>query len=189
MDLKDTIRTIPDFPKEGILFRDVTTLFKDPAAYRQLIDGIVESLGGKQVDLVVGPEARGFVLGSALAYALGAGFVLARKPGKLPCDTIRHEYALEYGTDALEIHTDSIQPGSGYWSWTTFWLPAVRPCHHTLGGTGGGTGGSRPICHRAFRPGWPNTAAGLRRGRSGQLLTGIGGEISGHYRWSLPLYL
>ena len=71
----------------------------------------MESLGGKQVDLVVGPEARGFVLGSALAYALGAGFVLARKPGKLPCDTIRHEYALEYGTDALEIHTDSIQPG------------------------------------------------------------------------------
>ena len=111
MDLKDTIRTIPDFPKEGILFRDVTTLFKDPAAYRQLIDGIVESLGGKRVDLVVGPEARGFVLGSALAYALGAGFVLARKPGKLPCDSIRHESALEYGTDALEIHTDAIQPG------------------------------------------------------------------------------
>ena len=111
MDLKDSIRTIPDFPKEGIIFRDVTTLFKNPAAYKQLIDGLVESLGGKQVDLVVGPEARGFVLGSALAYALNAGFVLARKPGKLPCDTLRHEYALEYGTDALEIHLDAIEHG------------------------------------------------------------------------------
>ncbi|MEA4969492.1 MAG: adenine phosphoribosyltransferase [Candidatus Pelethousia sp.] len=111
MDLKDSIRTIPDFPKAGIIFRDVTTLFKDPVAYRQLVDGIVESLGGQTINVVVGPEARGFVLGSALAYALGAGFVLARKPGKLPCKTIRHEYALEYGTDALEIHTDAIQPG------------------------------------------------------------------------------
>lgn len=111
MDLRDSIRTIPDFPKEGIIFRDVTTLFKDAEAYRQLIDGIVESLGGQHIDLVVGPEARGFVLGSALAYALGAGFVLARKPGKLPCETIRYEYDLEYGTDALEIHTDSIHPG------------------------------------------------------------------------------
>ena len=111
MDLKDSIRTIPDFPKAGIIFRDVTTLFKDPVAYHQLIDGIVDSLGGQKVDVVVGPEARGFVLGSALAYALGAGFVLARKPGKLPCDTIRYEYDLEYGTDALEIHTDSILPG------------------------------------------------------------------------------
>ena len=111
MDLKDSIRTIPDFPKAGIIFRDVTTLFKDPAAYKQLVDGIVESLGGQRIDVVVGPEARGFVLGSALAYALGAGFVLARKPGKLPCKTIRHEYALEYGSDALEIHTDAIKPG------------------------------------------------------------------------------
>lgn len=111
MDLKDSIRTIPDFPKAGIIFRDVTTLFKDPVAYKQLVDGIVESLNGQTIDVVVGPEARGFVLGSALAYALGAGFVLARKPGKLPCKTIRHEYALEYGTDALEIHTDAIQPG------------------------------------------------------------------------------
>ncbi|MEA5059670.1 MAG: adenine phosphoribosyltransferase [Clostridia bacterium] len=111
MDLKDSIRTIPDFPKAGIIFRDVTTLFKHPQAYRQLIDGIVESLDGREIDLVVGPEARGFVLGSALAYALGAGFILARKPGKLPCKTIRYEYELEYGVDALEIHTDSILPG------------------------------------------------------------------------------
>lgn len=111
MDLKDSIRTIPDFPKEGVIFRDVTTLFKDPGAYKQLVDGLAKSLGGQKIDLVVGPEARGFVLGSALAYALGAGFVLARKPGKLPCETIRYEYQLEYGADALEIHTDAIQPG------------------------------------------------------------------------------
>ena len=111
MDLKDTIRSIPDFPKEGILFRDVTTLFKNPEGYRQLIDELAESVRALEPEIVVGPEARGFVIGSALAYALGAGFVLARKPGKLPCDTISQEYALEYGTDSLEIHTDSILPG------------------------------------------------------------------------------
>ncbi len=111
MNLKETIRSIPDFPKEGILFRDITTLLKNPQAYRQMIDEIVDSLKGKQVDLVVGPEARGFVIGSALAYALNAGFVLARKPGKLPYKTYSHEYALEYGTDKLEIHQDSIKQG------------------------------------------------------------------------------
>ena len=85
MELKDTIRNIPDFPQKGILFRDITTLLKDADAYHELIERIVKSLEGKEVDLVVGPEARGFVIGSALAYALHAGFVLARKPGKLPC--------------------------------------------------------------------------------------------------------
>ena len=104
MDLKTAVRSIPDFPKPGILFRDVTTLFQDPEAFRQLIDELAKSLEGKQVDLVVGPEARGFVVGSALAYALNAGLVLARKPGKLPCESLRYEYALEYGTDSLEIH-------------------------------------------------------------------------------------
>ena len=84
MDLKTAVRSIPDFPKPGILFRDVTTLFQNPEAFRQLIDELAKSLEGKQVDLVVGPEARGFVVGSALAYALNAGLVLARKPGKLP---------------------------------------------------------------------------------------------------------
>lgn len=111
MDIKSTIRTIPDFPKPGILFRDVTTLIKDQKAYRETIDTIVKSLEGRQIDLVVGPEARGFVVGAALAYALGAGFVLARKPGKLPCDTISYEYELEYGTDSIEIHKDAIKPG------------------------------------------------------------------------------
>lgn len=111
MDLKATIRSIPDFPVEGVLFRDVTTLLKNKEAFKQLIDEIVASLDGMSIDLVVGPEARGFILGSALAYALGAGLVLARKPGKLPCEVNRYEYGLEYGTDALEIHKDAILPG------------------------------------------------------------------------------
>lgn len=111
MDLKEKIRSIQDFPVKGVLFRDITTLLKDKDGYGALIDAIVESLKGRQVDLVIGPEARGFVIGSALAYALHAGFVLARKPGKLPCETLRHEYGLEYGTDVLEIHKDAIQPG------------------------------------------------------------------------------
>ncbi len=111
MDLKATIRNIPDFPKEGILFRDITTLLKDKDAYHTLIDTLAKSLEGKGVELVVGPEARGFVIGSALAYAIGAGFVVARKPGKLPCKTNRYEYGLEYGTDVLEVHADAIQPG------------------------------------------------------------------------------
>lgn len=102
MKLEDTIRTIPDFPKPGILFRDVTTLFKNPEAFHQLISDMAEDLKDKHVDVVVGPEARGFIMGSALAYALGAGFVPARKPGKLPCETVSYEYSLEYGTDSLE---------------------------------------------------------------------------------------
>ncbi len=111
MDLAAKIRSIPDFPVKGVLFRDVTTLFRDGEGFRYLIDEMAASLAGKRVDLVIGPEARGFVIGSALAYALKAGFVPARKPGKLPCATLRYEYALEYGTDALEIHADAIQPG------------------------------------------------------------------------------
>ena len=111
MDLKEKIRSIPDFPIKGVLFRDVTTLLKDKEGYHALIETIADSLRDRQVDLVIGPEARGFVIGAALAYALGAGFVLARKPGKLPCETMRYEYGLEYGSDVLEIHTDSIQPG------------------------------------------------------------------------------
>lgn len=111
MDLKTKIRNIPDFPIKGVLFRDITTLFKDSEGYSCLIDTIADSLKDKKVDLVIGPEARGFVIGSALAYALKAGFVLARKPGKLPCETMKFEYGLEYGSDVLEIHKDAIQPG------------------------------------------------------------------------------
>ena len=111
MDLKEKIRSIPDFPIKGVLFRDITTLLKDKDGYHALIETIADSLRDRQVDLVIGPEARGFVIGAALAYALGAGFVLARKPGKLPCETMHYEYGLEYGSDVLEIHTDSIKPG------------------------------------------------------------------------------
>lgn len=111
MDLKEKIRSIPDFPIEGVLFRDITTLLKDKEGYHALIEQMADLLKDKNVDLIVGPEARGFVIGSALAYAVGAGFVVARKPGKLPCKAIRYEYGLEYGTDALEIHEDAIQPG------------------------------------------------------------------------------
>ena len=111
MDLKEKIRSIPDFPIKGVLFRDVTTLLKDPEGYHELVETIATSLSDRKVDLVVGPEARGFVIGAALAYALNAGFVLARKPGKLPCETLKHEYGLEYGTDVLEIHKDAIKPG------------------------------------------------------------------------------
>lgn len=111
MELKDKIRSIPDFPIKGVLFRDVTTLLKDPEGYHALVETIAASLSDRKVDLVVGPEARGFVIGAALAYALNAGFVLARKPGKLPCETLKYEYGLEYGTDVLEIHKDAILPG------------------------------------------------------------------------------
>ncbi len=111
MELSTKIRNIPDFPKAGILFRDITPLLQDKDAYHQLITEIVDSLKDYRIDVVIGPEARGFVIGSAVAYALGAGFVLARKPGKLPYKTMRYEYGLEYGSDVLEIHEDAIKPG------------------------------------------------------------------------------
>ncbi|MBQ2110938.1 MAG: adenine phosphoribosyltransferase [Clostridia bacterium] len=110
-ELKDTIRSIPDYPIEGVLFRDITTLVKNPEAYHDLITTIADQLRELNVDIVIGPEARGFVIGSAVAYALGAGFVLARKPGKLPCEVYSINYGLEYGSDRLEIHKDAVQPG------------------------------------------------------------------------------
>jgi adenine phosphoribosyltransferase len=110
-ELKQRIRDIPDFPKAGILFRDITPLLADGVAFRQAIDRIGERYVRQEIDVVVGVEARGFVIGSALAYKLGAGTVLVRKPGKLPYKTHRSGYALEYGTDALEIHQDAIRPG------------------------------------------------------------------------------
>ena len=110
-DLKQRIRDIPDFPKAGILFRDITPLLSDGRAFRQAIDFIGERYLDKKVDVVVGIEARGFIMGAALAYKLGAGNVLVRKQGKLPFKTNRTTYALEYGTDTLEIHQDAIRPG------------------------------------------------------------------------------
>jgi adenine phosphoribosyltransferase len=112
MDLKALVRSIPDFPKPGILFRDITPLIGDADGFEELINEMAKPLSGQDVDLVVGPEARGFIFGAALANALHAGFVPARKPGKLPYETIGYTYGLEYGTDELQIHVDAIRPGS-----------------------------------------------------------------------------
>lgn len=111
MDLKNKIRVIEGFPKEGISFKDVTTLLQDKDAFTYTIDKFKEYLKDKNIDIIVGPEARGFIFGAPLAYAIGAGFVPVRKKGKLPADTISVSYDLEYGSDALEIHKDAIKPG------------------------------------------------------------------------------
>jgi adenine phosphoribosyltransferase len=109
--LKQLIRTVPDFPKPGILFYDITTLLKNKAGFAQLIDALAQHYIGRKIDLVLGIEARGFIFGPALAYRLNAGFVPVRKPKKLPAPTAHVSYDLEYGTDSLEIHLDAIQPG------------------------------------------------------------------------------
>ncbi|WP_346871013.1 adenine phosphoribosyltransferase [Clostridium sp. UBA5119] len=111
MNLKDKVRIIEDFPKKGISFKDVTTLLQDREALRESIDVIANHLKDKKIDIVIGPEARGFLFGVPVAYALGAGFVPVRKPGKLPYETIKTSYDLEYGSDALEIHKDAIKKG------------------------------------------------------------------------------
>lgn len=110
-DLKLTIRDIPDFPKKGIIFKDITTLLQDAKSFTRMIDMIANRYIGQRIDKVVGVEARGFLIGAALAYRLGAGVVLVRKPGKLPSETFSKTYDLEYGTDTLEIHKDAIKPG------------------------------------------------------------------------------
>ena len=109
--LKSLIRGVPDFPKPGILFYDITTLLKDRAGFAQLIDALSAYYINHRVDLVMGIEARGFIFGPALAYRLNAGFVPIRKPNKLPAETVRCTYDLEYGSDTLEIHKDAIKPG------------------------------------------------------------------------------
>jgi len=109
-NLKSHLRTVPDFPKKGILFWDVTTLFKDADCLKELLDILTDLYKDKGITKVVGMESRGFVLGAALATRIGAGFILARKPGKLPSETIRESYAKEYGTDCIEIHTDALCP-------------------------------------------------------------------------------
>jgi adenine phosphoribosyltransferase len=111
MELDSFIRHIPGFPREGILFHDITPLLKDADALRYAVDRLADYGRSRRVDLVLGAEARGFILGAALAYALGVGFAAARKPGKLPWKVTRCEYDLEYGTDALEMHADAIKPG------------------------------------------------------------------------------
>ena len=111
MNLKDTIRTIPDYPKPGIMFRDVTTLLGQPRAFRRAVDEMVQPYAGTRIDKVAGIEARGFILGGAAAHQLSAGFVPLRKKGKLPWKTMTESYELEYGVDEMEIHEDAIQPG------------------------------------------------------------------------------
>lgn len=105
------VRSIPDFPEKGIIFRDVTTIIQNPDGLKKSIDGIVEHLQDVEFDVVVAPESRGFIFGMPVAYALEKGFVPVRKQGKLPCETIQKEYALEYGTAVIEIHKDAIKPG------------------------------------------------------------------------------
>jgi len=109
--LKRLIREVPDWPKKGILFYDITTLLKDKQGFHTLIDALSAQFAGKSIDLILGIEARGFIFGPALAYRLGAGFVPVRKPNKLPAETARITYDLEYGTDSLEIHRDAIRKG------------------------------------------------------------------------------
>lgn len=109
--LKRLIREVPDFPKKGILFYDITTLLKDKTGFAQLIDLFSEHYICKHIDLILGMEARGFIFGPALAYRLNAGFVPVRKPGKLPAATVKVEYELEYGSNSLEVHKDAIQKG------------------------------------------------------------------------------
>jgi adenine phosphoribosyltransferase len=111
IDLRDYIRDIADFPKPGILFKDITPLLAAPAAFRAAIDRLEEEFAGRRIDVIAAAEARGFIFGAPLALEMGAGFVPIRKPGKLPYATIALEYQLEYGTDRLEVHTDAFGPG------------------------------------------------------------------------------
>ena len=111
-DLSRAIRDIPDFPKKGIIFKDITPLLSSGPLFHKTIDILAERYGDRKIDTVLGIESRGFIIGAALAYQLGAGFCIVRKPGKLPYETHRASYQLEYGSDSLEIHRDAVQPGA-----------------------------------------------------------------------------
>ena len=139
-NLKACLRTVPDFPVKGILFWDVTTLFKDADALRELIDDLYEIYKDKGITKVVGMESRGFVVGPALAVRLGAGFVMARKPGKLPADTYSERYMKEYGPDTIEIHKDAISPDD------------VVLIHDDLLATGGTVGAAARMMDKYFHP-------------------------------------
>jgi adenine phosphoribosyltransferase len=111
MPIKSRIRTVPHYPKQGVMFRDITTLLKDPVGFRITINELVNRYTAQKIDRVAGIEARGFIVGSALAYQLGVGFVPIRKKGKLPAETVGHDYDLEYGTDRIEMHADAVSQG------------------------------------------------------------------------------
>lgn len=115
LDLSTLIRAIPDFPKPGILFRDITPLLGNPVAFEETIERMADLIRGERIDALVAAEARGFIFAAPLAIALGAAFVPVRKPGKLPYETHSHSYDLEYGSDTLHMHTDAIRPGSRVW--------------------------------------------------------------------------
>ena len=125
MELKEKVRIVMDFPKEGISFKDITTLLKDPEAYVYTVDSLVNYCREKGVDIIVGPEARGFVLGAPVAYALKVGFVPVRKPGKLPAETVKYEYELEYGMDSLKFIRMPSGPARESWWLTICWQQAV----------------------------------------------------------------
>lgn len=110
-EIDQYVRSIPDFPEPGIIFRDITSIIQSPKGLKKSVDGIIDSLKDVEFDIVVGPESRGFIFGMPVAYMLGKGFVPVRKKGKLPCETIEKEYALEYGTAVVEMHKDAIKPG------------------------------------------------------------------------------
>jgi len=114
MSIKSRIRTVPDYPKKGIMFRDITTLIKDPVGFRLVIDNFTQRYikGDIDFDVIVGIESRGFIIGGALSYTLGKGFVPVRKKGKLPAEKVTYEYELEYGTDTIEMHKDSLEKGA-----------------------------------------------------------------------------
>ncbi len=111
MPIKSRIRTVPHYPKHGVMFRDITTLLKDPVGFRVTINELVNRYTGQKIDKVAGIESRGFIIGAALAFQLGVGFVPIRKKGKLPAETVGHDYELEYGTDRIEVHVDAITEG------------------------------------------------------------------------------
>ena len=111
MHIEDLVRSIPDYPKAGVIFRDITTLLQNPAGFRRAVDELVQPFAGSDISSVAGIEARGFILGGAVAHQLSVGFVAVRKKGKLPWQTMSQTYQLEYGTDEIEIHIDSIAPG------------------------------------------------------------------------------
>ena len=111
MTIKSRIRTIPHYPKQGVMYRDITTLLKDPVGFRATINELVNRYTGAKIDMVAVVEARGFIIGAALAFQLGVGFVPIRKKGKLPAETIGHDYELEYGTDRIEMHVDAVSKG------------------------------------------------------------------------------
>jgi adenine phosphoribosyltransferase len=111
MPIKSRIRTVPHYPKQGVMFRDITTLIKDPIGFRVTINELLNRYSDTKIDRIAGIEARGFIVGAALAYQLGLGFVPIRKKGKLPAETVGHDYDLEYGTDRIEMHVDSVSKG------------------------------------------------------------------------------